>query len=274
MGPDPISTFRSPRIMAAPNGARRDKGDHSALPLTICEIAAEAGACERAGASDLHLHVRDANGIHSLDPGLYAETIAAVHESAPGLGVQITTEAVGRYSVAAQFDTLRAVHPQGASVSVREMARDVETAARLYAFGAEAAIAIQHILYDAVDLNTLRSYRAAGVIPPGDSAVLLVFGCYEPPTPARSVDVPEAVAALQKGYPGWAACAFGATEEAVLLEVALRGGNVRIGFENNIHRPDGSDAVSTADNIARFRAALAARIAEPQAFQPSRQTSQ
>lgn len=243
--------------MAAPNGARRTETDHLALPMTASELAAEARACQQAGAWALHMHVRDTLGRHSLDSMLYGEAVAEVQSAAPGLFVQITTEAVGRYSVAAQFDCLREVVPEGASVSTREMARDVETAGRLYAFAAEAGIALQHILYDLGDLQTLRGFRAGGVIPPGDCSVLLVFGTYEPPVPARVDAVPEAVEALERGFPDWAACAFGPTEEAVLVEVANRGGNVRIGFENNIHRPDGSLAVSTADNIRQFRSALA-----------------
>lgn len=264
------STAVAPLVMAAPNGARRGKGDHPALPLTAAEIAFEARACQLAGASDLHLHVRDETGAHSLDPGRYTEAIDAVGDIAPGLRIQITTEAVGRYSVAAQFGVLREVQPQGASVSIREMARDVETAKRLYGFAAEAGIALQHILFDEEDLNILRSYRAGGLIPAGDCAVLLVFGSYAPPVNARPETVPTAVAALQRGFPGWAACAFGPTEEATLIEVARCGGDVRIGFENNIHRPDGSLAVSTADNIARFRAALAARAQIPTQRQPAR----
>ncbi|OWV39718.1 3-keto-5-aminohexanoate cleavage protein [Mameliella alba] len=257
MGHDLASPVASVKIMAAPNGARRTKSDHHALPMSAAELAAEARACQQAGASALHMHVRDTLGRHSLDPVLYREAIAEVRDAAPGLFLQITTEAVGRYSVAAQFDCLREVVPEGASVSTREMARDVETAGRLYAFAAEAGIALQHILYDLADLQTLRSFRAGGVIPPGECSVLLVFGTYEPPVPARVDAVPEAVEALERGFPDWAACAFGPTEEPVLVEVAKRGGNVRIGFENNIHRPDGTLAVSTADNIRHFRSALA-----------------
>ncbi|WP_323771271.1 3-keto-5-aminohexanoate cleavage protein [Antarctobacter sp.] len=268
----PKTSPLSPSIMAAPNGARRVKTDHAGLPMTVGEIAAEALACQRAGASYLHLHVRDATGAHSLDPGHYTEAIAAVRAVAPGLGIQITTEAVGRYSVTEQYDSLRAVHPPAASVSVREMARDTVTAARLYAFAAEAGIALQHILYDASDLETLRAFRARGVIASGDCAVLLVFGSYTPPVLACPTSVPGAVAALRGGFPDWAACAFGQTEEAVLIAVARHGGNVRIGFENNIQRADGATAISTADNIARFRAALAARSADPHAPQPARYT--
>ena len=67
-----------------------------ALPITPDEIAREAARCAEAGASLLHLHVRDDEGRHSLDAGRYRETIAAVRQSVgDALVIQITTEAVG-----------------------------------------------------------------------------------------------------------------------------------------------------------------------------------
>ena len=61
-----------PALMVAPNGATKTKADHPALPVTIPEIVACAEACARAGADGIHAHVRDAEGRHVLDAGLYA----------------------------------------------------------------------------------------------------------------------------------------------------------------------------------------------------------
>lgn len=68
-----------PRLMVAPTGARRGKADHPALPVSIPEIVATAVACFAAGARAIHAHVRDAGGLHSLDPGLYRELLAELH---------------------------------------------------------------------------------------------------------------------------------------------------------------------------------------------------
>jgi len=84
-----------PMVIAAPNGARRGKAEHANLPISIAEIAAEAALCQRAGAAVLHLHVRDGNGAHSLDAGLYRAASEAIAEAAPGMLVQITTESAG-----------------------------------------------------------------------------------------------------------------------------------------------------------------------------------
>jgi 3-keto-5-aminohexanoate cleavage enzyme len=55
-------------VIVAPTGARRSKADHAGLPITPDEIAAEAARCCAAGATVLHLHVRDEDGAHTLDP--------------------------------------------------------------------------------------------------------------------------------------------------------------------------------------------------------------
>jgi uncharacterized protein (DUF849 family) len=46
-------------IMVAPNGARRTKQDHPALPMNAAETARCAAACHAAGAAMIHVHVRD-----------------------------------------------------------------------------------------------------------------------------------------------------------------------------------------------------------------------
>ncbi|MEM7653568.1 MAG: 3-keto-5-aminohexanoate cleavage protein, partial [Pseudomonadota bacterium] len=72
------STSPKPLIIAvAPNGARKVKSDHPAIPLTPAELAREAAACADAGASMVHLHVRDANGGHTLDADLYKAALNA-----------------------------------------------------------------------------------------------------------------------------------------------------------------------------------------------------
>ena len=82
-------------IMVAPNGARRQKSDHPALPISVQEICDTARACEAAGADAIHVHVREDDGRHSLDTGRYRETLSALTEHAPSPRVQVTTESAG-----------------------------------------------------------------------------------------------------------------------------------------------------------------------------------
>ena len=65
-------------LAVAPNGARKTREDHPALPLSPAELADTSAACRDAGACMIHLHVRDAQQQHSLDPELYRVAIAAI----------------------------------------------------------------------------------------------------------------------------------------------------------------------------------------------------
>ncbi|HEY1886848.1 MAG TPA: 3-keto-5-aminohexanoate cleavage protein, partial [Roseiarcus sp.] len=90
-------------LAVAPNGGRKTKADHPALPLTPSELARTANECLERGASMIHLHVRDAEGQHCLDPEVYRATMAEVcQEVGDRLVVQITSESLGRYSPAEQ----------------------------------------------------------------------------------------------------------------------------------------------------------------------------
>ena len=57
MTASPLHSGPLPRLMVAPNGARRGKGDHPALPITDAEMIATARACHTAGADGIHLHI-------------------------------------------------------------------------------------------------------------------------------------------------------------------------------------------------------------------------
>ena len=78
-----FTEFASDRVivMSAPNGARRNHADHQALPMTAQESADDAVALLDAGVGVLHLHVRDADGEHSLDADLYRDAIAAIRKT-------------------------------------------------------------------------------------------------------------------------------------------------------------------------------------------------
>ena len=95
-------------IAVAPNGARKQKTDHNSLPITPSELAYSAVECRDAGACMIHLHVRDGQGGHSLDVDAYrAATTAVRNVVGEDMIIQITTEAVGVYSIDQQIQTVQ-----------------------------------------------------------------------------------------------------------------------------------------------------------------------
>lgn len=241
-----------PFIMVAPTGARRSKHDHPALPVTMDEIAQTAVACHDAGADGFHLHGRDAAGAHSIDPGLFREAIAAITARAPTLAVQITTEAAGIFDVAAQLRCIETLRPAWASVSVREMTRDPDRAARLYAAAAEADTRIQHILYDAADAAQLTRWQGDGTVRPAQTGVILVLGRYDTGPASEPAQIAPFLAMLSP-RPDWMLCAFSRAEHACLAQAATLGGTLRVGFENSIVAPDGT---AWRDNAASLAALI------------------
>jgi len=232
--------------MVAPNGARRGKSDHPALPVTLPEIIDTARACHEAGADALHLHVRDDDGAHSLDAGRYREALSELKAQVPGMRTQITTEAAGVFDVAAQRACLRDVQPEWASISIREMARDPDVAWRVYDLCAEQGTEVQHILYDTDDATLLRDWQERGIIRSNQTSTIFVLGRYTTTRHASPADIAPFRAALP-GAANWMVCAFGPQEHACLVAAAEQAGNLRVGFENSFTAADG--AVHT-DNAA------------------------
>ncbi|WP_018259783.1 3-keto-5-aminohexanoate cleavage protein [Methylobacterium sp. WSM2598] len=248
-------------IAVAPNGARLAKSDHPALPLAPREVGLEAARCREAGAAMIHLHVRDAEDRHTLDLDRYREAIAAVRrEAGPEMIVQVTTEAVGLYAPAEQMAAIAALRPEAFSVAVRELFAepDDEAAAASFLAGqARAGTLVQHILYDAGDVTRFQGLVARGLIPLQRASVLFVLGRYSTGQRSQPSDLLPFLAAWNSGHHldlPWALCAFGRREAACLIAAACLGGDVRVGFENNLWRPDGSLAPDNAAQVAALAA--------------------
>ena len=250
---------QGPQIFVAPNGARKTKADHSALPVTIPEIVTTAKACFAAGADGIHAHVRDGAGAHILDAGLYGELLGELRQQVPGMCVQITTEAVGKYSPREQRDLVFAVKPEMVSVALAEMFEDDDLAAisRFYYGAQEQDIEVQHIVYSPEEFVTLSKAMMLGTIPARQKSVLFVLGRY---TDSQQSDLSmlapylEALAGLRLAK-SWRfmACAFGQGETECLIASAKAGGDCRVGFENNFLHADGRMA---QDNAARVSALI------------------
>ncbi|MGQ7793407.1 3-keto-5-aminohexanoate cleavage protein [Faunimonas sp. B44] len=253
-------------IMVAPNGARRTKADHPALPIAPQELAETAAACLAAGAGAIHVHIRDEEGKHSLDPGRYAEAFAAIRERVgDALVLQATTEAVGRFSPQEQMDAVRRLRPEAVSIAVREIFADGEEApGRFLAWLADEGIAVQHIMYDPSDFIRYADLSRRGAIPRvARPNVLFVLGRYAENQESSPADLEPFLAALreqdQESALTWSVCAFGRDEAGALLATMKAGGHLRVGFENSLWQPDGSPASDNAAQVGRI--ADAARAA-------------
>jgi len=255
-------------LTVAPNGARRGKADHPAIPITADEVAATAAACLDAGAAMIHLHIRDRDGRHLLDVDGYRTAMAAIRARVgPALVIQPTTEAVGIYNRHQQMALVRALKPEQVSMAVRELIPDEAAesqAAEFLAWAHQAHVAVQHILYDVADVRRFVVQKRRGIVPGPVAPVLFVLGRYVDGQQSDPLELlPFIETWREAGEAGpWAVCAFGRREGAVGASAASLGGHVRIGFENNFHLADGGIAPNN-ETLVRAMAELAVRIGRP-----------
>jgi len=242
-------------VMCAPNGARKSKADHSRLPVSPDELAECSVSILEAGASIIHLHVRDARGEHSLDAGRYSAAIAAIRKrTGSELVIQITTEACGIYTAAEQMQAVRDVRPEAVSVALKEICPDPAaeaSAAKFYTWMNAENVMAQHILYSPDEVRRFESLRSRGVIDAERPFVLYVLGRYASSQTGDVGSLDDFIAASSADAV-WAVCCFGQTESVAAERAAALGGHARVGFENNLLLPDGSAA---NDNAALVRIA-------------------
>ena len=246
-----------PKLMVAPNGARKSKKDHPNFPITISEIVQEAKDCFQKGANAIHAHVRDHEGNHSLDIGLYKELIKELKITVPDLPVQITTEAVGKYSPKDQINVVEKIIPESASVALIEMIpdkNDTNLAQKFYKFSIESNIQIQHILYSVNDLRVFLHLVKNKIIPQQNLQVLYVLGRYEKSFQSSTNDLDPFILEHKNFLTSidWGVCAFGKAETDCLIKAFSLGGKLRVGFENNFYNKDGTIAETNADRVSEI----------------------
>ena len=247
-------------VAVAPNGGRKTKADHPALPLSPDELACAAAECLERGASMIHLHVRDAEGKHCLGADAYRAAIARISEAVGDkLVVQITSESLGRYSPDEQKAAVLKTHPEAVSLALREFAREEADEARFGEFlGRLKQLRIwpQIILYSADEAARLGAMRKRGLIPFGALAVLYVLGRFALLRAAAPSDILPYLAPGMPRFESWSVSAFGRREAACVTAGALLGGHARVGFENNLLLPDGARAASNAELVGTVARAL------------------
>lgn len=260
-------------VMVAPNGARKTQADHASLPVSIAATVDEAARCFAAGAAALHGHVRGDADEHVLDAGRYRELVDEMSRRVPKMLLQITTEAVGRYTPEQQVDCIKAVEPAMASVILKEITSGFENPAfarEFFAWCDDHRVHIQHILFSAEEFDQFLRLRDQGVVPAAHRCVLFVLGRYSVDFQSDPADLDPF---LQRDLAGldWFTCAFGLREQACVLAAIEAGGHARVGFENNLYLPNGELADDTAALVTSLVDALHEKGLRPASAAAARQ---
>ena len=238
-------------IMCAPNGARRQKSDHANIPISPDEIAQCAEEIIAAGASILHLHVRNDKGGHSLDSNRYRAAIAAIQDRVGnGIIIQATSEAVGQYTRHEQMAMVKDLRPEAVSLALRELIPGDDELVEMAAFidwMTQEHIFPQYILYDDKDYQRFETYRKQGIFQDDQPFTLFVLGNYQGSSPTTETELLKQ--RTREAAVPWAVCGFGIHEVQAVEHAARHNGHIRVGFENNIWRKENHKLSNNAEAI-------------------------
>ena len=234
----------APLLQACLNGSRLP-GEHPRLPVLADELAADSLAAWMAGAHSVHVHPRDAEGRQTLAPGSCGEAIAAIRAASPTVEVSLSTAAFIEPDVDARVACIHAwtVLPDVASVNFGEEGCErISLALHQRGVPVEAGIASVRQVARLLDSGELRHCERI-LVEVAD------------PDPREAVAhaarieavLQEAMVMLPRLHHG-----EGRATWAVLVAAARAGHHIRIGLEDTLELPDGSQA---AGNEAMVRAA-------------------
>ncbi len=241
-------------VTVAPTGADtgRDRTPH--VPQTAREIADEAAASAAAGASVIHVHVRDSTGAASMDLGLYREAMAAIRESAPGLLINLTTagswemEEQRRLAVVAlapdmcSFDAGTLNFGDGVFLNPPPFLRALAEACL------EHGVKPELECFDVSHVEYCRRLAEQGLLT-GPLWFQFVMGI-----PGGIAATPRNLMHLAGSLPddaSWSAIGVGRTQQPMTTLAIAAGGHVRVGMEDNIYLSRGVLATSNAEFVER-----------------------
>lgn len=232
-----------PIVKACLNGDRT-RSDHTAVPITPAELAAEAAAALAAGATAIHMHPRGASGAESLDRADLEPAIAAVRARCPGLPVGVSTreqiepDVETRLALVAGWPGPEAGGPDFASVNWHE-----DGAQAIAALLAERGIGVEAGLFTPPAAAAL----AAGGPPRGLVRVLIEALPGITPGPDGVTAAQATIAAL--GGARVEVLVHGEEQWAwpVLRWAKGAGHGIRAGFEDMLAGPDGEPVAGNGD---------------------------
>lgn len=255
-------------ITAALVGAEATKADNPNLPITPQEIADAAYQCWQAGASIVHIHVRDEHGNPTQDKAVFAEVIDLIRERCDII-IQVSTGGAVGTNVEERVQPLE-LRPEMATLTAGTVNFGDDVFFNSPAYIRKIAENIQRY-----GVRPEIEVFEAGMI---DNAVRLVkAGLIAYPLHFDFVmGVPGGIAGTPKNLlhlvdcipPGstWTVAGIGRAELPLATMAIILGGHVRVGFEDNLYYSRGIKAQSNAqlvERIVRIARELGREVATP-----------
>ena len=265
--PTPSRASTQTLITVAPTGAESSKADVPQLPTTLEELVDTARRCEAAGASLIHLHIRDADHRPTLDHGLLQASVEALREQTD-LVVQLSTGGSVHDPLDQRLTVLDA-EPDSCSLTcgTTNFGDDVflnpwPFMVQLYRQSIEREVVPEFELFDLGHVAALRRLLDQEGLPYGGRVhVDFVTGVPGgmPGTPAALL---AGIAALPPEVTSWSATGIGRAHLPIAAAALAAGGHLRVGMEDNLVYARGR-AVEHNDELVARAAELATLMQRP-----------
>jgi len=273
--PHPIRPYPKLIINAAITGMVPQKTTTPYVPLSVEEIIADAVACQRAGASIIHLHARDENGVPTHRRDIYSQILSGIRAACPNLILCVSTS--GRihsdYETRAQVLELEGdCRPDAASLTLgslnfinRVSVNSPEVVMRLAATMQERGIVPELEIFDAGMLQTAKLMIRNGILRPPYYFNILGGSIYS--MPATLGDLAHLTDQLPPETV-WAAAGIGRFQQIMNYAAVLSGGHVRVGLEDNIYYDAGRRQRAAnpqlIERVVKFAGEIGREIAAPE----------
>ena len=242
-------------ITAAICGAEVTKEQNPAVPYTVEEIVREAKSAVDAGAAIVHLHVREDDGTPTQSKARFKECIDAIYKVCPDvILIPSTGGAVGMTAEERLQPT--ELFPEMATLDCGTCNFGDEvfenTMPMMRDFGKrmiENNIKPEYECFEMGHLDTVLTMAKKGQVPGAPmqfNFVLGVPGC----TPATVSNLCWLVNAIPAGST-WTATGIGRHAFTLAAPAIAMGGNVRVGFEDNLYLERGVLAKSNGELVAK-----------------------
>ncbi|WP_065219534.1 MULTISPECIES: 3-keto-5-aminohexanoate cleavage enzyme [Butyricimonas] len=242
-------------ITAAICGAEVTKEQNPAVPYTVEEIVREAKSAVDAGAAIVHLHVREDDGTPTQSKARFKECLDAIYKVCPDvIIIPSTGGAVGMTAEERLQPT--ELFPEMATLDCGtcNFGDDVfeNTMPMMRDFGKrmlENNIKPEYECFEMGHLDTILNMARKGQVPGAPmqfNFVLGVPGC----TPATVQNLSWMVNAIPAGST-WTATGIGRHAFPLAAAAIVMGGNVRVGFEDNLYLERGVLAKSNGELVEK-----------------------
>ncbi|MCG8635828.1 MAG: 3-keto-5-aminohexanoate cleavage protein [Desulfobacterales bacterium] len=255
-------------ITTALTGNVPTKKMNPSLPVTPEEIARDVKACAEAGSALFHVHARDTEEKPSLDPEIFKEIVRQIKKTSPDVIVQLSTGARAGKDWEDRAFPVRLLPEMGSfttgsnnlpGIIYENSPQFIEFLAKVFQ---ETGVKPEIEVFEPGMINNALFLQKKGYLKGP-----LHFDFVQGATGSMPGSVKNLLF-LSESIPAdatWTVAGIGKNEIPLATAAILMGGHVRVGLEDNLHLPDGSQAsnVTLVETVVRIARELGREIATP-----------